>query len=231
MLGLPDVPVAVGSAGHHRVRTATGAVRLPTAGALTDLRPLVLGDHSLELAQQLVLGRAAPLGLFREADLHADASELLQQQHLVGVTAREAIGRVAEQNLERSLRRAVAQPLQRRALKARPREPLILEHQVLGDEQPARRGEFTQPDGLTCDRLILALTLGGHPRVDRRHPARPLQHLLLRDHAAHHRSVRCLSHGAARAPRSRTPAPAVGRRAGHPRTRSQRALPRCRSWA
>ena len=52
-----DVPVAVGSAGHHRVRNAAGAVRLPAAGALTDLRPLVLGDHSLELAQQLVRSR------------------------------------------------------------------------------------------------------------------------------------------------------------------------------
>ena len=231
MLGLPDIPVAIGSAGHHRVRTAASAVRLPAAGALTDLRPLVLGDHSLELAQQLVLGRAAPLGLLREADLHAHARELLQQQHLVGVTAREPVGRVAEQNLERSLRRAVAQPLQRRALQARPREPLVLEHEVLGDEQPALRGELTQPDGLACDRLVLALTLRGHSRVDRRHPAHPVRRLPLRDHTAHRPSVRCLSHGAARAPRSRTPARGARWRAGHPQTRSQRALPRCRSRA
>ena len=231
MLGLPDVPVAIGSAGHHRLRPAACTVRLPAAGALTDLRALVLGDHPLELAQQLVLGRAAPLGLLREAHRHAHARELLQQQHLVGVAAREPIGRVAEQHLERSLRRAVAQPLQRWALQARPREPLVLEHEILADEQSALSGELTQPDGLACDRLVLALTLGGHPRVDRRHPARPVQRLLLRGHAAHRPSVRCLSHGAARAPRSRMPARGARWRAGHPQTRSQHALPRCRSWA
>jgi hypothetical protein len=33
-------------------------MQLPAAAALGDLRPLVLGDHPLELAQQLILGRA-----------------------------------------------------------------------------------------------------------------------------------------------------------------------------
>jgi hypothetical protein len=84
MLGLLDVSVSVRRAGHHRLRTATGAVRLPAPGALGDLRALVLGDHPLELAQQLVLGRAAALRLLRETHLNADARKLFEQQHLVG---------------------------------------------------------------------------------------------------------------------------------------------------
>ena len=202
-------------------------MQLPAAGALPDLRALVLGDHPLELAQQLVLWRRAPLGLLREAHLHADALELFEQQHLVGVAAREPIRRVAQQHLERALRGAVAQPLKRRARQRRAGEPLVLEHEILGDQQPALGGELTQPDGLALDRLVLALALGGHPRVDRRHPARPS--VRLRDLVAHRPSARCGSRGAARAPRSDTPAPAARWRADRTRTRSQRALPPCRS--
>ena len=225
VLGLLDVPVAVRRAGHHRLRAAASAVQLPAPGPLRDLRTLVLGDHPLELAQQLILRGAAPLGLLREADLNAGASELFQQQHLIGIAAREAIRRVAQQHLERPLRSAVAQPLKRRTGQRRARESLVLEHQVLGDQQPARRGELTQPDGLALDRLVLALALGGHPRVDRRHPARPPVHL--RVHFAHRHSDRWQSLGAARAPRTRTPAPAARRPAGQTRTRSRRAVPSC----
>ena len=227
VLGLLHIPVAVGCARQHRLVAGTGAVQLAAAGALPDLRPLVLSDHPLELAQQLVLGRHAPLGLLGEAHLHPDTLELFEQQHLVGVAARETIRRVAQQHLERSLSATVTQPLQRRACQRRAREPLVLEHQTLRNEQPALRGELTQPDGLALDRLVLALALRGHPRVDRRHPAG--RSLGSRDLVAHHPSARCLSLGAARAPRSRTPAPAEHRRAGQTRTRSQRVLPPCRS--
>jgi hypothetical protein len=73
-----------------------GTVQLPAPGALADLRPLILGDHPLELAQQLVLRRASLFAAAREHDLHARAGELLEQKHLVGVAAGEPIGRVAE---------------------------------------------------------------------------------------------------------------------------------------
>ena len=223
VLGLFQIPVAVGSAREHRLVAGAGAVQLPASGSLADLRALVLGDHPLELAQQLILGTRAPLGLLREAHLHTDASELFEQQHLVGVAAREPVRRVAQQHLERALRRAVAQPLKRRPLKRRAGEPLVLEDKILRQQQPALGRELTQPDGLALDRLVLALALRGHPRVDRRHPARPL----LRDHVVHHRlscRCHCLSRGAARAPQTRTPAPVARRPAGQTRTRSQRAL-------
>src|SRR5215208_504798 len=229
MLCFLDVSVSVRRGGQHGLRAAARAVQLPAAGALADLRALVLGDHPLELAQQLVLGRAAALGLLGEADLDAGALELFEQQHLVGVAAREAVGRVTEQHLEAALGGAVAQTLERRPGQRRTGEPFVLEHQVLRDQQPALGGKLTQPDGLALDRLVLALALRGHPCVDRRHPARP--HARPPGHVAHHHpSDRCPSRGAARAPRSRMPAPAERWPADQRRTRSQRALPPRRSW-
>ena len=208
-------------------------MQLPAAAALGDLRPLVLGDHPLELAQQLILRGAGPLRLLREDHLDPGALELLEQQHLIGVSAREPVRRVTQQHLEAALDRQVAQPLQPRAAQHRARDALVLEHQILRDEQPALGGELTQRGGLALDRLLATLPIRGHPRVDRRHPARPpsIARPCWCCCLAHRPSARCWSHGAARAPRSHTPAPAARRRAGHPRTRSQRAWPPGRSPA
>jgi hypothetical protein len=148
-------------------------VQLAAPGALPDL-----GAHdSLELAQQLVLGRARALAAAGEDDLHPGMVELFEQQHLVGVAARQPVGRVAEQHLEAALGGAVAQALQRRSGQRRTRDPLVLKGELLVDDQPVRRGELTQPGDLALDRALLALALGRHPRVDRRHPARPLLRL------------------------------------------------------
>lgn len=156
MLGLLDEPVAVGRAGHHRLVAGAGAVQLAAPGTLADLRALVLGDHSLELSQ-LVLRRAGVLAAAGEDDLHAGPGELLEHQHLVGVAAREPIRGVAQQHLARPFGGAVAQPLQRRPGEPRAREPLVLEHEIVEEQQPALGGELTQPDGLALDRLVLAL--------------------------------------------------------------------------
>src|SRR5204863_4412271 len=55
VLGLLDVTVAVGGVAEHRDRTRSRAMQLPAAATLRDLRPFVLGDHPLELTQQLIL--------------------------------------------------------------------------------------------------------------------------------------------------------------------------------
>ena len=78
VLGALDVPVAVRGAGHDRDRAASGTVKLAAAAALSDLRALVLGDHPLELAEQLILRGAGPLGLLGEDHLDPGALELLE---------------------------------------------------------------------------------------------------------------------------------------------------------
>jgi hypothetical protein len=199
-------------------------VQLAAPGSLADLGALVLGDHPLELAQQLVLGRRAALGLLGEDDLDAGAGELLEQQHLVGVAAREPIGRVAQQHLEAALGDTVAQPLERRPGERRAGEAVLEEHQLVGDDQAALGGQLTQPGDLAVDRLLLALALRGHPRVDRRHPRRlpgGLSHRSAPFPLARPRRP----HAGAPAPAARTPAPAWRPPAGRRRTRSQPALP------
>jgi len=108
----------------------------------------------------------APLGLLREAHLHTGASELFEQLHPVGLAARETIGRVAEQHLERSLASAVAQPLRRRACERRAREPLVLEHEILNDQQPALSGRLTQPDGLATYYILYSIETEQDKRME-----------------------------------------------------------------
>ena len=114
-----DIPVAVGRVGEHRHRAGSRAVQLPTATPLSDLRSLVLGDHPLELAQQLILRRARSLGLLREHDLDPAARELLEQQHLVGVAARQPVRCVTQHDLEAPVERPVAELLERGPVQVR----------------------------------------------------------------------------------------------------------------
>jgi len=129
------------------------------AAPLGDLRALVLGDHPLELAQQLVLRGAGSLRLLGEHHLDPAARELLQQQHLVGVAAREAVRRVTQHDLEAPVKRPIAELLERRPLQTRAREPVVLEHELVRDDQVSLLGQLTQRGGLTLDRLLLALAL------------------------------------------------------------------------
>ncbi len=124
-----------------------------------DLRPLVLSDHPLHLTQQLALGRLGALILEREDDLDPSASELVEQQNLVGVATREAIRRMAQKHLERPFRGAVTQPLERRANERRPGNPLVAEHQLRTDNQLAGSGELTQLVDLACARPLRALMI------------------------------------------------------------------------
>ena len=226
VFGPLHIPVAVRRAREHRHRAGPGAVQLPPAAALRDLRSLVLGNHPLELTQQLVLRRARSLGLLGEHDLDPAARELLKQQHLVGVPARQPVRRMTQHDLEAPVECPVAELLERGSLHVRAREPVVIEHELVRDDQAALLGQLTQRGGLAGDRLLLALALRGHPRVDRRDPRLPVRP---RDRAAHLRSLRCLSSRAARAPTPSTPAPASRRRGGRRRTQSQPAgpPPRC----
>ena len=126
-------------------------MQLPAAAALGDLCALVLGDHPLELAQQLILRGARSLGLLGEHHLDPAARELLQQQHLVGIAAREAVRRMAQHDLEAPVERPVAELLERGPLQTRAGEPVVLEHELLRDDEAALLGQLTQRGGLTLE--------------------------------------------------------------------------------
>lgn len=67
------------------------------------------------------------------------------RRDLVGIAARQAVGGVAEQDLEGAFRGAVAQLLERRPLEARPGEALVEEHELVGDQQAARAASSRSP--------------------------------------------------------------------------------------
>jgi len=62
-------------------------VQAPASGALDDFRPLVLGDDTLHLHQQLVLGLLSN-GPLDEVHAHAPRRQLLEHHLLVHIIAR-----------------------------------------------------------------------------------------------------------------------------------------------
>ena len=208
-----------------RLRAQPRPVQLAAARTLGDQPALVLADP-LKLAQRLVFGRAGALRLLREADRDTDPIELLEQHHLVGVAAREPVGRVAEHNLEHALGGAVAQPLERRPRQRRAGDAVVAEDELLRDEQAALGRQLTQRRELACDRRLLALALRRHARVDRRYPQLPV---LTVAHRLPPLVCRLRSAAAARGQAARRPAPAAPAPADRRRTRPQPALPPRRS--
>lgn len=84
------VPVHIAVAEWCPCQSADGpgarCVAAPAAASLEDLGPLILGDHALNLEQQIILGRTANRTI-QEYDLHTGTTELVDQQRLMGITA------------------------------------------------------------------------------------------------------------------------------------------------
>ena len=103
--------VAVGGApGQHL--PGAGAEQLPAPVPLGDLRPLVLGDHALDLGEQL--GLRVVIERWGVGEPHADpvAGQLVEHDHLVGVDAGEPVRGQAPHPLDQPGLRGVAQRVQ-----------------------------------------------------------------------------------------------------------------------
>ena len=84
-----DVAVSIRRASGDVVAVAR-FLQLAAAEPLTEHRALILGDRALDLQQELVVGVVRDRVL-QEHHLGACATELLEQQHLVGILARQAV--------------------------------------------------------------------------------------------------------------------------------------------
>ena len=164
---LAHVPVPERGPRQHVHAAGPGALVLAAAGPFHDLRPLILGDHALELDQQGILGRV-PGGSLEEHHRCARPGELLHQQRLVGVLAGQPVRGVAEHDVHRHLGHQVPEGVQGRAHQRRARVAVILEHPLFRDVKPQLPGVGAQRLGLGDDRLLLLLPGAGDPRVDRR---------------------------------------------------------------
>ena len=118
--GLADVAVAERGAGQHVDAAGLRPPGLAAPVALHQLGLLVLGEHALELDQQLVLGAVAARPL-HELHPRPAAGELLDQQRLVGELAGQPVRRVDQHDVEAALGGQVPQRLQARAAPASPR--------------------------------------------------------------------------------------------------------------
>ena len=159
------VAVAVGRLGAEQVAVA-GLLELAAAEALGEHRALVLGDGALDLQQQLV-ARVLGDGTVEEGDLDAGAAELLEQQHLVGVAARQAVGREHRDDLDRGVARRVAQAVEARAIEPRAAVAVVAEDVRLGQRVAFGLRPAPQARELAVDGLLAFLALGRHSRVDR----------------------------------------------------------------
>ncbi len=162
-----DVAVAVGRPAEHVDATALRPMALAPTAALEDLGPLVLGDHALDLQQELLLG-IVPHGMVEEDDLDPGAAKLVDQQHLIGVLARQAIGRVDIEALDRPQGNRIAQPLQRRPHQCGPTVAVVDEGAFSWHGASVRRAALLQRARLAGDGLRRGLSVRGHARIERR---------------------------------------------------------------
>ncbi len=172
-LALADKAVAERSSAEHADLAQTRAMPLAAARALDDLRALVLGDHSLELHQQLIL-RCRAARRANKQSLDAGARKFLDQQNLVGVASAQPIGRVDQHRLNQPLGRKIAHPLEPGSDQACPANPVVLDHPLRQHLEPMLARERQQCRRLARNRILLALPVRRHACVNRRSPHRPL---------------------------------------------------------
>ena len=165
-VALPDIRETVGRTAQGADLTVARTMDLAASRPLQDLRALVLRDHALHLHEQLVLRRLARRAV-EEDRRDPLLAQLVEQQHLVGVLARQAVGAVHVQPVDASLGDPIAQPLERGPHQRRAAEAVV-EVNVLGQQHVAvGRHALLERRDLAVDRGLLRLLLGRNARVNR----------------------------------------------------------------
>ena len=145
---------------------AAGGVLLAAAAALQDLGPLVLGDHPLDLDQE-VLRRVMAEGVAEEDDLDAATGEFFEDQDLIGILAGEPIRVEDVEAVDGAGGGLVAEPLQPRPGQQGPADAVVDEPQLRVAVQAVVADAPLERLELAGDRVLLGLLLGGDPGVDR----------------------------------------------------------------
>ena len=165
-LVLADVVIAVGRAAEHVDRAAAGRVLLAPAAPLHDLGTLVLGNHALDLKQQVLLGSTAG-GIPQEDDLDAAMVEFLKEQYLICIFARKSIWIEDVKAVDGPGGGLIPESLETRADQDAAADSVVHEAQfgvayqgILGDSL----GDLLK---LAGDRVLLGLLFPGNPSINR----------------------------------------------------------------
>ena len=125
---LPNVAITVRRAAEDVNCPGLRRVPLPATAPFKDLGTFIFCDHSLDLEQQILLGRPADV-MIEEDDLHTLPLKFLHQEHLIRIIPGKAIRRVDVDSIEATGRRLVAQSFQSRTKKRAAAVALINEAQ------------------------------------------------------------------------------------------------------
>lgn len=132
--------------------------------AFQDLGAFVLGDHALDLKQEIVLWSAADRSV-GEDHVGASGPELLDEEHLVGVAAGEPIRGENMDLVDDTGRYGVAQTLRRGAQQRRATVALV-DERVAGIQRRTGSGNpLAQRVDLAGDRVRAGLLIARHPGV------------------------------------------------------------------
>ena len=203
LIALADIAIAVWRAAQDTDLAFARTVAFAATRSLENLRPLVFGDHTLKLQQQVVFRRRCTWRI-DEKDLDAGARELFDQQNLISILAAQSIGREDEDGVDLTFSGEIAHALEAGADQACATITLVLEHPTVGHGEALVASEGDQCRRLAGDRVLLLLLVGRDPSVNRS----DLHHRLLSAWFARPRRAR------SRRPESRKPARAWRRANG-----------------
>jgi hypothetical protein len=128
-------------------------------------RPLILGKDALHLEQHLFF-RTGPKAVLHKDHLAAAAGELLDQEHLIGIAAGEAIGYRHQQHLKGAFCGQIAQAVERGAIEARPTDSFINKDARRRNVIARGGGRLVEEVDLAGDGLFAFLFFGGDPRIE-----------------------------------------------------------------
>ena len=140
-------------------------LQLAAAEALAEDGALVFGDGALDLQQELVAGVVRDRAL-QEHHLGAGAAELLQEQDLVGVPARQAVGGQRGDDPDGAVAHGVAQRVEAGSVEPAAAVTLVAEHVLVGEGVAVGGGPGAQGGELAVDGLLALLALGRDAGVE-----------------------------------------------------------------
>jgi hypothetical protein len=158
------VAVAIGGAA-AKILAIARLLQLAAPEALAEDGALVFGDGTLDLQQERIVGIVRDRVL-QERHLDAGAAELLQQQDLVGVFARQPVRRQHGDDRDGTVAHGIAQRIQAGSVEPAAAVALVAEDVLVGQGVAVGDCPGAQGRELAVDGLVALLALGGDTGVE-----------------------------------------------------------------